>query len=81
MYTICFNFFLFMKKSWFIFFSLWTCLGQSEVFDNVSSGDNSNDLVLEIRNSNKSELSVQQERQNMYNEEKDYGGLWSNSSR
>ncbi|XP_055819764.1 probable transcription factor KAN2 isoform X2 [Solanum dulcamara] len=55
--------------------------GQSEVSDNVSSGDNSDDLVLEIRNSNKSELSIQQGRQNLYNQEKDYGGLWSNSSR
>ncbi|XP_015083822.1 probable transcription factor KAN2 isoform X2 [Solanum pennellii] len=55
--------------------------GQSEVFDNVSSGDNSDDLVLEIKNSNKSELSVQQGRQNMFNQERDYGGLWSNSSR
>lgn len=55
--------------------------GQSEVFDNVSSGDNSDDLVLEIRNSNKSEFSsVQQGRQNMHHQEKDYGGLWSNSS-
>ncbi|KAK4374152.1 hypothetical protein RND71_004829 [Anisodus tanguticus] len=54
--------------------------GQSEVFDNVSSGDNSDDLVLEIQNSKKTELSVQQGRQNMYHQEKDYGGLWSNSS-
>ncbi|KAF3635271.1 Transcription repressor KAN1 [Capsicum annuum] len=44
--------------------------GQSEVFDNVSSGDNSDDLVLEIQNSNKSEFS------SVHN----YGGLWSNSS-
>ncbi|KAJ8538735.1 hypothetical protein K7X08_030031 [Anisodus acutangulus] len=54
--------------------------GQSEVFDNVSSRDNSVDLVLEIQNSKKTELSVQQGRQNMYHQEKDYGGLWSNSS-
>ncbi|CAN4076069.1 unnamed protein product [Withania somnifera] len=38
--------------------------GQSEVFDNVSSGDNSDEG-----------------RQNMHHQEKDYGGLWSNSSR
>ncbi|MCE5166831.1 hypothetical protein HAX54_027673, partial [Datura stramonium] len=54
--------------------------GQSEVYDNVSSGDNSDDLVIEIQNSNKSELSVQQGRQNMYNQEKYYGGSWSNFS-
>ncbi|XP_060179774.1 probable transcription factor KAN2 isoform X1 [Lycium barbarum] len=54
--------------------------GQSEVFDNVSSGDNSDELVLDVQNSKKSDLSVQQGRQNMYHQEKDYGGLWSNSS-
>lgn len=48
------------------------------MFDNVSSGDNSDDLVLEIQNA---KLSIQQGRQNMDNQEKDYGGLWSNSSR
>ncbi|CAN4077274.1 unnamed protein product [Withania somnifera] len=56
--------------------------GQSEVFDNVSSGDNSDDLVLEIRNSNKSEFaSIQQGRQKKHHQDNDYGGLWSNSSR
>ncbi|XP_009800761.1 probable transcription factor KAN2 isoform X2 [Nicotiana sylvestris] len=53
--------------------------GQSEVFDNGSSGDNnSEELVLDIQNSGKSELSVQQGGR----QEKDnYRGLWSNSSR
>nr|XP_018633371.1 probable transcription factor KAN2 isoform X3 [Nicotiana tomentosiformis] len=47
--------------------------GQSEVFDNGSSGDNnSEELVLGIQNSGKSELLVQQD---------NYRGLWSNSSR
>lgn len=57
-------------------------LGQSEVFDNGSSGDTSEDLMPEIENSRKSDLSEQQGRNNnMHLQDKDYHGLWSNSSR
>ncbi|XP_009798333.1 putative transcription factor KAN2 [Nicotiana tabacum] len=56
--------------------------GQSEVFDNGSSGDTSEDLMPEIENSRKSDLSEQQGRNNnMHLQDKDYHGLWSNSSR
>ncbi|PHT45636.1 putative transcription factor RL9 [Capsicum baccatum] len=57
--------------------------GQSEVFDNGSSGDNSEDLMPDMENSRKSAdlLSDQHAgRNNMHLQEKDYHGLWSNSS-
>ncbi|CAK9138258.1 unnamed protein product [Ilex paraguariensis] len=53
--------------------------GQSDVFENGSSGDTSDDLILDIQNSRRSEVTVQQGRQNV-NQDKDYHGLWSNSS-
>ncbi|KAL3817909.1 hypothetical protein ACJIZ3_003814 [Penstemon smallii] len=52
--------------------------GQSDLFENGSSGDNSNDLLFDnnIQNQQKSEVSVvQHESLNQ-----DYHGLWSNSS-
>lgn len=54
--------------------------GQSDIYENGSSGDNSEDLMFEVQNSRKPELSVQQGRQNMP-QDKDFHGLWSNSSR
>nr|XP_027085127.1 probable transcription factor KAN2 isoform X2 [Coffea arabica] len=54
--------------------------GQSDIYENGSSGDNSEDLMFEVQNSRKPELSVQQGRQNMQ-QDKDLHGLWSNSSR
>ncbi|KAJ9135021.1 hypothetical protein P3X46_032245 [Hevea brasiliensis] len=53
--------------------------GQSDVFDNGSSGDTSEDLMFEIQNS-RSELSMQQGKPSGH-QDKDYHGLWSNSSR
>lgn len=53
--------------------------GQSDIYENGSSGDNSEDLMFEVQNSRKPELSVQQGRQNMQ-QDKDLHGLWSNSS-
>ncbi|XP_019162636.1 PREDICTED: probable transcription factor KAN2 isoform X2 [Ipomoea nil] len=50
--------------------------GQSEIFDNGSSGDTSED----VQTSRKSELSVQKGTQNMHNQDKDYHGLWCNFS-
>ncbi|KAK4365802.1 hypothetical protein RND71_013682 [Anisodus tanguticus] len=55
--------------------------GQSEVFDNGSSGETSEDLMLDMDNSRKSDLSDQQGRNTMHLQEKNYHGLWSNSSR
>ncbi|MCD7471240.1 hypothetical protein HAX54_011565 [Datura stramonium] len=56
--------------------------GQSEVFDNGSSGETSEDLMPDMENSRKSDLSDQQAgRNSMHLQEKDYHGLWSNSSR
>nr|GMD76234.1 probable transcription factor KAN2 isoform X2 [Ipomoea batatas] len=60
--------------------------GQSEVFDNGSSGETSEDLTLDIRTSRKSdEFSVQQRRTNMHsnqdNNDNYHHVLWSNSSR
>ncbi|KAK4375192.1 hypothetical protein RND71_005869 [Anisodus tanguticus] len=54
--------------------------GQSEVFDNRSSGENSEDLMPDMENSRKTDLSDQQGRNSMHLQEKDYHGLWSNSS-
>ncbi|KAK3434787.1 hypothetical protein EUGRSUZ_D02225 [Eucalyptus grandis] len=54
--------------------------GQSEVLDNASSGDTSEDLVFEIGNSRGPETSIQQGELN--NQEKDYYALkWSKSAR
>ncbi|XP_023898661.1 probable transcription factor KAN2 isoform X3 [Quercus suber] len=52
--------------------------GQSDVFENGSSGDTSEDLMFEIQNPRRPELSIQQGRPTA--QEKDYQGLWSNSS-
>ena len=68
-YRICFQ--------WVFFF---ICLGQSDVYENGSSGDTSEDVMFDIQNPRKSELSIQQGRANVH-QEKDYHGLWSNSSR
>ncbi|KAI3469177.1 hypothetical protein Pfo_025840 [Paulownia fortunei] len=54
--------------------------GQSDVFETGSSGDTSDDFLFDIQNSHKSEVSVQQGRQISLNTDKDYHGLWSNSS-
>ncbi|KAJ7943868.1 Transcription repressor KAN1 [Quillaja saponaria] len=55
--------------------------GQSDIYDNGSSGDTSEDLMLDIQNSRRSELSLQQGRPGADHQDKDYHGLWSNSSR
>ncbi|GMJ06027.1 KANADI 2 [Hibiscus trionum] len=52
--------------------------GQSDAFENGSSGDTSEDLMIDIQN------SVQQGRSSSSsnaNQDKEYHGLWSNSSR
>lgn len=56
--------------------------GQSDVYENGSSGDTSEELLFDVQNSRKSELSVQQQqgRQNLP-QDKEHHGLWSNSSR
>ncbi|KAF8032536.1 hypothetical protein BT93_D1443 [Corymbia citriodora subsp. variegata] len=54
--------------------------GQSEVLDNASSGDTSEDLVFEIGNSRRPETSIQQGETNK--QEKDFNALkWSKSPR
>lgn len=55
--------------------------GQSEVFDNGSSGETSEDLMPDMENSRKSGLSDQKGRNSMHLQEIDYHVLWSNSSR
>ncbi|KAK6140964.1 hypothetical protein DH2020_025292 [Rehmannia glutinosa] len=55
--------------------------GQSDVFENGSSGDTSDDFLFDIQNLHKSQLaSTQQGRQIGMINDKDYHGLWSNSS-
>ncbi|TYI52296.1 hypothetical protein E1A91_D12G237600v1 [Gossypium mustelinum] len=58
--------------------------GQSDAFENGSSGDTSEDLMMDIQNPRRSEVSVQQGRSssssNAY-QDNEYHGLWSNSSR
>ncbi|XWS38788.1 hypothetical protein CRYUN_Cryun19dG0160500 [Craigia yunnanensis] len=57
--------------------------GQSDAFENGSSGDTSEDLMFDIQNPIRSEISVQQGRSSSSNahQDKEYHGLWSNSSR
>ncbi|XP_059275617.1 probable transcription factor KAN2 isoform X2 [Lycium ferocissimum] len=55
--------------------------GQSEVFDNGSSGGTSEELMVETEEySRRFELTVQQARGNIH-QENDFQGLWSNSPR
>ncbi|KAG5059111.1 hypothetical protein AAZX31_01G014300 [Glycine max] len=54
--------------------------GQSDVYDNGSSGDTSDDLMFDIKSSRRSDLSVKQGRSSV-NQDKKYHGLWGNSSR
>ncbi|XWS49518.1 hypothetical protein CRYUN_Cryun12cG0009900 [Craigia yunnanensis] len=57
--------------------------GHSDAFENGSSGDTSEDLMFDIQNPRRSEISVQQGRPSSSNahQDKEYHGLWSNSSR
>ncbi|KAE8661891.1 putative transcription factor KAN2 [Hibiscus syriacus] len=57
--------------------------GQSDAFENGSSGDTSEDLMIDIQNPRRSEISVQQGRSSSSSahQDKEYHGLWSNSSR
>lgn len=56
--------------------------GQSDIYENGSSGDNSDDLMLDIRNPRATELSGEHNGRSSVHQEKDYQyGLWSNSSR
>lgn len=67
----------------FFFFNIYT--GQSDLYENASSGDTSNieDIIFDIQKpamGRQNEHSVQQTRQNPH-QDKDYHALWSNSSR
>lgn len=55
--------------------------GQSDVYENGSSGDTSEEMLFDVQNSRKSEISTvqQQGRQNL-SQDKEYHALWSNSS-
>lgn len=57
------------------------CVGHSDVIENGSSGDTSDDFIFDLPNSHKSESSVQKGAQINVDQEKDYSVLWSNSSR
>lgn len=54
-----------------------------DAFENGSSGDTSEDMMFDIQNPRRSEISVQQGRSSSSNalQDKEYHGLWSNSSR
>ncbi|KAL2348906.1 hypothetical protein Fmac_002906 [Flemingia macrophylla] len=54
--------------------------GQSDVYDNGSSGDTSDDLMFDIKSSRRSDLSIKQGRSSV-NKDKEYHGLWGNNSR
>lgn len=56
------------------------CTGHSDVIENGSSGDTSDDFIFDLPNSHKSESSVQKGAQINVDQEKDYSVLWSNSS-
>ncbi|CAK9173436.1 unnamed protein product [Ilex paraguariensis] len=53
--------------------------GQSDAFENGSSGDTSDDLIFDAQNPRMPEVAEQQGRQNVH-QDKDYHGLWQNSS-
>lgn len=58
--------------------------GQSDIYENGSSGDNSDDMMFDVRNTRTTDLSADQNggRSSVNHQEKDYQyGLWSNSSR
>lgn len=55
-------------------------VGQSDVLENGSSGDTSDDFIFDLPNSHKSEASVQKGAHINVDQEKDYSVLWSNSS-
>ncbi|KAJ0427874.1 putative transcription factor MYB-HB-like family [Helianthus annuus] len=56
--------------------------GQSDLYENASSGDNSDDILLDIGNPRTKELSAENGGRSSVHQEKDYQyGLWSNSSR
>ncbi|XAR54774.1 hypothetical protein NMG60_11030066 [Bertholletia excelsa] len=55
--------------------------GQSEVYENASSGDTSEEAMFDLHNSRKSELPINQQGKPTLNQGKDFHGLWSNSSR
>ncbi|XP_059625154.1 uncharacterized protein LOC132268320 isoform X2 [Cornus florida] len=50
-------------------------LGQSNVFDNGSSRDNSDDSMFDIENPKRSELSIQHPRSNVHQENDSHGLL------
>ncbi|XP_038725188.1 probable transcription factor KAN2 isoform X3 [Tripterygium wilfordii] len=54
--------------------------GQSDVFDNGSSGDTSEDMMFDIQNQRRSDQLPTTPQGRLNNQEKDYHGLWSNSS-
>lgn len=56
-------------------------VGQSDVLENGSSGDTSDDFIFDLSNLHKSEASVQKGAHINVDQEKDYSVLWSNSSR
>ncbi|KAF8412602.1 hypothetical protein HHK36_000571 [Tetracentron sinense] len=57
-----------------------TSSGQSDGFENGLSREISEEIMLDIQNPRRSELSVEQGRPNMHDDQ-DYRSLWSNSSR
>ncbi|XP_010518911.1 PREDICTED: probable transcription factor KAN2 [Tarenaya hassleriana] len=55
--------------------------GQSDVYENGSSGDNSDDWMLDMNRKSKQRNEMQNQRDKSYGEKgKDHRGLWSNSS-
>ncbi|XP_011070332.1 probable transcription factor KAN2 isoform X2 [Sesamum indicum] len=54
--------------------------GQSDAFENGSSGDTSDDFLFDIQNSHKSEVPSQHGAQINMDNAKEYHALWSNSS-
>ncbi|XP_017408097.1 probable transcription factor KAN2 isoform X2 [Vigna angularis] len=54
--------------------------GQSDTYDNGSSGDTSEDLVFDRNSPRRSDLSIRQARTSV-NQDIGNGGLWNNSSR
>ncbi|KAI3713735.1 hypothetical protein L1987_72321 [Smallanthus sonchifolius] len=56
--------------------------GQSDLYENASSGDNSDDIVFDIGNPRTKQLSAENGGRSSVHQEKDYQyDLWSNSSR
>ncbi|XP_059640472.1 probable transcription factor KAN2 isoform X3 [Cornus florida] len=66
---------LFLRRNLYIDLMTFNFRGQSDVFDNGSSGDNSEDSMFDIENLKRPELSIQHPRSNVHQDNDSHGLL------